>query len=195
MNLYLTLQAFIVLFIIVDPFGNIPIFISITENMSVKERLKVFNTASITAFLILFISSIFGNSILQLFNVSIDDFRIAGGLLLFVIAVNLLFKGSKQFDQAHLEDIGAVPLGCPLLAGPGAITTAIVGIGLYGIAEMLAALLLCFFVTWITLYFSENIGRFFGKAGTLILVKVMAILIATISVSFVTAGIKNIFLR
>jgi multiple antibiotic resistance protein len=188
------LQAVVALFIIVDPLGNLPVFVGLTEGLSRRQRHDTFMEALYIAFLLLLLFTIAGAGILDLFRVSLADFKIAGGLLLLVIALNLLTKGNIIEVAKKHQDIGAVPLGCPLLVGPGAITTALVLLGMYGMILTLLAVLINFIISGIILYWADNIYDKIGKTGSVIIAKVMAIIIAAIAVKFIREGVATLFL-
>ncbi len=184
------IKSVVALFIITDSPGNLPFFIGLTENETREERRRIFALAILTGFFMLIFFVFAGTLILDLFNVTLDDFKIAGGILLLYIAIELMLRG--KFNVEHKEDVGVVPLGIPLLVGPGAITTALVLLKLYGYQVILTAILICFFLIFLVLYFADNIYRFLGKNGTLIITKIAAILIAAIAVQFIRQGIVDL---
>ena len=181
------LRSFTALFLITDILGNLPFFISLTEGMSVKERRNVFNTALITGFALLLVFVFAGALILDLFKLTMNDLRIAGGILLLLISIEVMIRGKIIVE--HKEDIGVVPLGSPLLVGPGAITTAMVLLSVYGYLVVISSIVACFIVIWLVLFFADQVHNFLGKNGSLIITKIMAILIAAIAVQFVREGI------
>jgi len=185
------LKSFVALFIITDSVGNLPFFLGLTEGETQAEQRKTFTTALLTGFVILIGFIFLGNALLALFNVTLDDFRIAGGVLLFWIAIEIMLRGRINIE--HKEDMGVVPLGSPLLVGPGAITTSLVLLQLYGYAVAISAIVACFAVIWLVLYFADAIHAVLGRNGSLILTKVASILIAAIAVQFIRQGITAIF--
>ncbi len=185
------LKSFVALFIITDVIGNLPFFLGLTEGETQAEQRKVFATALLTGLIVLLGFVFLGNALLALFNVTLEDFRIAGGILLFWIAIEIMLRGRINIE--HKEDMGVVPLGSPLLVGPGAITTALVILQTYGYLVVLAAIVACFVVIWLILYFADSINAVLGRNGSLILTKVAAILIAAIAVQFVRQGICAVF--
>ncbi|MGQ9515112.1 MAG: MarC family protein [Thermoproteota archaeon] len=146
------LKATIALFVIIDPIGNIPIFISLTEGMTKDQRMGVVKVVSITGLVLLIIFAFFGIEFLKLFNISINSFRIAGGVLLMLIALRILVEGGWRTQSS--ERSGAVPLGFPLLVGPGAITTTIVTIQSSGFETTIIAILIVFVITVASLVLS-----------------------------------------
>jgi multiple antibiotic resistance protein len=193
MNTYMELlQAVIALFIIIDPLGNLPLFLGLTEGMGHKERLDTFVEAIYVGFLLLLLFTLGGTWILSVFMIDLNDFKIAGGILLLVMALIILIRGHLDVVTPG-EDVGAVPLGCPLLVGPGAITTSMVLIGMYGMPITLIAVVINFVISGAIFYFAENIYCAIGKTGSTIVAKVMAIILAAIAVKFIREGILNIF--
>jgi multiple antibiotic resistance protein len=193
MNIYFELlQAVVALFIIIDPLGNLPIFIGLTEGLTQKERKDTFVEALYVGFLLLLLFTLAGTGILTLFRISLDDFKIAGGLLLLAISISMLVRG-HFVEITDKRDIGAVPLGIPLMVGPGAITTAMVLIGLYGVKLTLAAVIINFIISGIIFYWSDVIYEKLGHTGSMIIAKVMAIIIAAIAVKFIREGIVSLF--
>lgn len=186
-------RAFTSLFIIMDPIGNIPIFLSLTEGMSPEEKRNTFRLALITGFTLLLCFAVLGNYILLLFGITIESFMIAGGILLLVIAMRLLILGWRREEHLSSEGVGVVPIGVPLLVGPGAITTTIMYLQTSGVFVTLTAVILSFAVTWLILKFIDPISRFLGRTGSLVIGRVMALLIAAIAMEFVIKGISGIF--
>lgn len=185
------LKITIALFMVVNPLGNLPIFIGLTKNMDESQRKKTFQLATITGLILLTLFSLVGQNILILFGISFDSFMIAGGILLLIVAVRLLVTGGWSEQQTVSESVGAVPIGCPLLVGPGAITTSILNLQSSGIFITLFSVLLTFIIVWLILRFINPIYRVLGKNGSLVITRVMALLIASIAVQYVLNGAKN----
>ena len=184
------LKATISLFIVVDPFGNIPIFIGLTSNMDSGRRAKAFRMAVITGFILLMIFAIAGRWVLQIFNITLYSFRIAGGILLLFLALELLMK-EKVYAKISPEESGAVPLGVPLLVGPGAITATIINLESVGFSATAISVAIVCIITWIVLKFIEPIHRLLGKVGSMVVSKVMAMLLAAIAIQFILDGVSQ----
>jgi len=184
------LKATISLFIVVDPFGNIPIFIGLTSNMDSGRRAKAFRMAVITGFILLMIFAIAGRWVLQIFNITLYSFRIAGGILLLFLALELLMK-EKVYAKISPEESGAVPLGVPLLVGPGAITATIINLESVGFSATAISVAIVCIITWIVLKFIEPIHRLLGKVGSMVVSKVMAMLLAAIAIQFILEGVSE----
>jgi multiple antibiotic resistance protein len=193
MNIYFELlQAVVALFIIIDPLGNLPIFIGLTEGMTKKERKDTFVEAIYIGFFLLLLFTLAGTGILGLFGISLNDFKIAGGILLLVISLHMLIQG-HFVEISDTKDLGAVPLGIPLLAGPGAITTTMVLLGLYGMTVALLAVVINFLISGVIYFWADEIYERIGRTGSIIIAKVMAIILAAIAVKFIREGIISLF--
>jgi len=184
-------KAAIVLFIVVDPFGNIPIFIGLTEKMTETQKRKVFNTACLVGFILLLVFAFTGLEIFNIFGVSIYSFEIAGGVLLLIIAIRILISGSIQESFESPESIGAVPIAIPLLVGPGAITTTIFNLQTYEVYVTVLAVMFVIGITWFILRYLSTIYRFLGKTGSIVIARVMSLLIAAIAVQYILVGVTR----
>ncbi len=184
-------KAVIILFIIVDPFGNVPIFMGLTEKLSEIQRRKVFNTATLIGIILLLVFAFAGQEIFQIFGISIYSFEVAGGILLLIISIRILITGSMHENVESPESIGAVPIAMPLLVGPGAITTTILNLQAFGILVTILSVLVVLFITWITLRYASSIYKFLGKTGAIIIARVMALLIAAIAIQYILVGISH----
>ena len=191
-------RAAIALFIIVDPFGNIPIFVGLTEGIPDAQKKRVYDTAVLVGTALLLVFAFAGQGILSLFGLSIYSFEIAGGILLLIISIRILISGSMHEKVESPESLGAVPIAIPLLVGPGAITSIIVDLQvydtvstLYGIVIAILAVLIVLSSTWVILRYISNIYKFLGKTGSLVIARVMALLIAAIAVQYILTGITH----
>lgn len=181
-------RATLALFIIVDPFGNIPVFIGLTEKMEVPQRRRVFRSAALTGFVLLVIFALAGQQILAFFGISLYSFMIAGGILLLIIAIKLLIEGEWWSPESSLESLSAVPIAVPLLVGPGAITATILNLQEFGIPITLAAVIIVFLIVWVVLRLVEPINRVLGKSGSSVIARIMALFIAAIAVQYIITG-------
>ena len=184
-------KAVIALFIIVDPFGNIPIFIGLTENVPETQRKKVYNTATLVGVVLLLVFAFTGQEILNIFGLSIYAFEVAGGILLLIVAVRILISGTRDSTDSSPESLGAVPIAIPLLVGPGAITTTIFNLQVYGTEAAILSVLIVLGLTWVILRFINRIYKFLGKTGSLVISRVMALLIAAIAVQYILIGVTH----
>jgi multiple antibiotic resistance protein len=184
-------KAIIVLFIIVDPFGNIPIFMGLTEKMTESQKRKVFNTACLVGFILLLIFAFTGQEIFAIFGVSMYSFEIAGGILLLIISIKILISGTLHENVESPESLGAVPIAMPLLVGPGAITTTIFNLQAYDVYVTALSVLIVLVLTWVILRFMNSVYRFLGKTGSLVIARVMALLIAAIAIQYILNGLTS----
>ena len=184
-------KAIIVLFIIVDPFGNIPIFIGLTEAIPENQRKKLYNTATLVGVILLLVFAFTGQYILTIFNLSIYSFEVAGGILLLIVSIRILISGSKHDSDESPETLGAVPIAIPLLVGPGAITTTIFNLQTYGILITIISVIVVLALTWVILRFINKIYRVLGKTGSLVIARVMALLISAIAIQYILTGVTH----
>lgn len=182
-------KAVITLFIIVDPLGNIPIFISLTKGMARKDRQKAFRTAIFTGFVLLISFALVGQQIFMLFGISLYSFMIAGGILLLIISIRILVRGEWKEESTQPESIGVVPIGFPLLVGPGAITTTILNLQASGVIITTIAVLIVFAIVQTILRLIDPIYRFLGSSGSLVISRLMALLIAAIAIQYILDGV------
>jgi multiple antibiotic resistance protein len=192
MDLYALMVAIIQLFIITDPVGNLPIFETLTKKESKEEKHKTYLQATFVGFALLVVFAVLGNFILSLFHITLPDFKIAGGILLLIIAILILVRGSWIEDGDHTHPVGAVPMGVPILVGPGAITTAMVLMGLYGPAVTLTAIVINFGISFFTMFFGDTLFKLLGERGSEIIARVLTILLAAIAVHYIRSGIMDI---
>jgi multiple antibiotic resistance protein len=188
------LKSTIALFVVLNPIGTVPLFIAITQNMKKEERKAVSKTAIITSGIVLLVFAIGGTGILRLFGITIFSFMIAGGVLLFIVAIELLTHGVWRFGGGTLPgESGVVPLAFPLLAGPGAITSVIISYQATGFVVTILSIAIVIGITYIILLFVNPIYRLLGKRGSMIVTRVFAIFIAAIAVQYVIEGAKRLF--
>jgi multiple antibiotic resistance protein len=183
------IKAIISLFVIIDPFGNVPIFISLTQKATVAKRNKIFRTATTVSLILLLVFAIAGQQILSLFGVSLNAFMIAGGLLLLAISMKIIIVGEKE--KSVTEDIGAVPIATPLLIGPGAITTTIVLMLTSGVFITLVSILVNYLIIFVVLKFIDRIYKFLGKIGAVVIARIMAMFLTAIAIGFIMEGLQK----
>ena len=195
--------ALLTLFVVVDPIGLAPTFLAVTDGLPRAARRSVAVRASIIAGAILIGSALIGDWLLDTLKISLAAFRIAGGLLLFSIASEMVLgvrmrregAAAEQAVEEHVRDIAAFPLAIPLLAGPGAITATVLLAGrangnvvLIGVLIAVAALVaLSCLVIFI---FAERISGLLGKTGNIVLSRLLGVLLASLAVQYVVDGIR-----
>ena len=150
------IQAFVTLFIIMDPVASVPMFLSLSKGLPLKEIKKNVNDSVFVAAIILFVFLFFGIAIFTFFGVNLDSFQIAGGIILLIIGIFYVFGIALKFSKAQSVNL-SVPIGTPLLTGPGVITTTIILVKQYGTSTTLVAAVLTLAVTWIVLI-SSGLG-------------------------------------
>lgn len=185
-------RASVALFIIVDPLGNVPVFMSLTHGMTHMQRKRTLRTATIVAFALLLVFALVGQRVLEIFGISLYSFMIAGGILLLFLAMKMLVAG-KWEEAVSPEDVGAVPIAFPLLVGPGAITSAMMTLQSSGLMVTLISVIIVFGITWFILNFIERIHSLLGKTGSAVVSRVMAVFLAAIAVGFIINGVKHSF--
>ena len=187
------ITSVIALFVVIDPIGNIPIFIAFTKKLEKAEHKTVSKTAIITAAALLLLFGVAGTQILGLFGITIFSFMIAGGTLLFIIAIELLTYGEWRFVSKVKEDIGVVPIAFPLLAGPGSITAVIISYQTSGFLITFLSIIIVMTITYVILRMVNPIYKVLGNRGSMIVSRVFAVIIAAIAVEYIVEGIKNLF--
>jgi multiple antibiotic resistance protein len=184
-------NTFIPLFVAMDVFMLIPIFISMTKDISKIERGAVVRDSIITALVVSIAFLALGEVIFRILGIKGDDFKIAGGLVLLVFAILDLLQRGEERRQPVLK-MGVVPIGVPLIAGPAVLTTVLVLQDQYGVIPTIISLLINLFIVWISLLKAERIIKTIGRGGVTGLSKVMALLLASIAIMMIRLGIENI---
>jgi len=177
------------LFFIFDPFASLPIFISLTKNFDDAEKAKSANNAIFVSGLLFVIFTLLGTNLLSLFGISIDAFRIAGGLVLVLMAIELIFglNISRQGEQ----NVAWVIIATPILTGPGVITTSILLTSQVGIFPTLVAGVIALAVTWGLLRNAIHIVRRVGSNTIEIFSKIIGLLIAAMAIELIMAGVSD----
>ena len=189
--------TFIPIFVAVDSIGNIPLFVSLVEGVTKAERRKIISDSVVTATVVAILFMFIGKRILGFLGITIPDFQIAGGTLLFIIAVRLLLPGAQKtllFDN-HNKEVGVFPLGTPLITGPAVLTTTLMMLDAHGVMPTFVSLLVNMLIVWITLAQADRIMKLFGSGGTRAFSKIMYILLAAIAVMMVRRGITGVFFQ
>jgi len=197
----LLVHSFITFFVVIDPIGLALIFIGLTRGLSEAERTREAIKATALACSILLAFMFLGASLMAAIGVSLSALRIAGGLLLFLLAVDMVFARqsglrsttrSEQAEAERKEDLSVFPLAFPLITGPGAITTILLLISKTGPAEFLTLLLvviLVMLITLVSLLFASRIVRVLGETGANVISRVLGLVLAALAVQYVIDGI------
>jgi multiple antibiotic resistance protein len=199
------IQSFIALFVIVDPIGNVPVFLGVLERFTEAERKAVLRKAFIVAGTALFIVTLTGNIFFKILGIELYSFRIAGGLLLSIVSIEMLYgrktrTESSSDEERHYSErdaVSIIPLAIPLLTGPGALTT---GIVLFETAGnyvnrivLLGVIIIVYFIAYFILAESAAVFRYMGKTGTTVATRIMGLMLLSMAVQFVVGGIQSAF--
>lgn len=206
MDIAALFQAALTLFAIVDPVGVIPIFLLATRGFAREQQHRAAWISALTVWLVLVLFTFMGDPLLKFFGIRIEAFSIAGGLLLLMLALSMLQAHVSPLKQTpdeameaeEKEAVGAVPLGVPLLAGPGAITHVIVAAGqapgdLLHQAALLIPVSLVALSVWISFRAAPAIARRLGKTGIHVVTRLMGLIIAAISIEMIARGLAGLF--
>ena len=181
---------FIPLFVAFDVLGILPIFVSFTLDMDPPERKSVVRQSILTALLISLGFLLVGKSVFALLNITVSDFKVAGGILLFIIAVvDLIFpERTRTFPK---ETIGVVPIGIPLIVGPGVLTLLLIIVDAYGYASSVLCLILNLLIVWLAFSYSHRLMRIFKEGGARGIGKVFSLLLAAFAMMMIRTGIME----
>ena len=207
MNFELFVSAVISIFVMSDPFGNIPIFLGLTGGMSGAERRYVITKASVVATLILVIFAIVGQPAMTLLGISLNSLSIAGGILLMLIALDMLMSTGlhakktdsteNQVPEESGDSVAITPMATPLIVGPGVMTATVVFMnksgGMIDQVLVIVAVLIAMIGSWIVVVNSDLLYSILHKDGTRVLTKVMGIVLAAIATEMMITGLLNAF--
>ncbi len=195
------ITAFVTLFVVVDPIGLAPLFIALTQGMEPPARRRVGLRALMIGALLLTLFGLLGDKLLGAIGISMAAFRIAGGVLLFLTALDMLFERRTQRREgqhpAHLADDPSVfPLATPLIAGPGALATMILLAGRQGsdwthllaVLLVMLAVLACVFLLFLA---ASPIERAMGRTGTMVVTRLLGMLLAALAMQFILDGLRG----
>ena len=199
------ISAFVTIFLVVDPIAMAPTFLAITEDMPRHARKSVALRASLIAGVILIGTALVGNRLLILFGISPPAFRIAGGLLLFWIAAEMVFgvrsrhegEAAEQAMEERVRNVAAFPLAIPLLAGPGAVAATVLLAGRAGVdwpllGVLIAVEALVALSCFVAFFLADRISGFLGVTGNIVLSRLLGILLAALAVQYVVDGIHAV---
>jgi multiple antibiotic resistance protein len=203
MPLEFLISAFVTLFVVVDPIGLVPSFIAVTHGLPARAQRKVALRASLIAAVILAGSALIGDWLLRTLSITLPAFRIAGGLLLFSIASEMVFgvrvaRQSQQAEEAieeRVRNIAAFPLAIPLMAGPGAIAATLLLAGRSGgapdrLALLLGVIALVLAICFMVFMLAARIARLIGITGNVVLSRLLGVLLAALAVQYVIDGVR-----
>ncbi|HCP81316.1 MAG TPA: MarC family transcriptional regulator [Octadecabacter sp.] len=197
------ITAFVALFVVIDPIGLAPLFVALTAGMSQQKRRAIAVRSCTVSIGILLLFAVFGTGILTFAGISMPAFRIAGGILLFITALDMLFERrqkrredtAEEEGENHDDDPSVFPLAIPLIAGPGAIATIILLVGqtdgTVGFFAVMGVLLAVLAIVFILFLGSSTIERLLGKTGITVVTRLLGMLLAALSVQFVLDGLSS----
>lgn len=201
LNLAEYAKFFLALLVIIDPIGAIPLFATLTAGSSAADKKRTARIAGIAVAAVLVVSAVAGERVLELFGISMASFKVGGAILILLLAISMINARQPREKQTpeeareaeDKENIAVVPLAIPLLAGPGAISTTVIYATERGTAAHLGIITaLCLavaFVTWLALRVAAPVGRWLGKTGINIAIRVMGLLLAAVAVEIFASGI------
>jgi multiple antibiotic resistance protein len=199
-----SLLALSSIFFLVDPFAALPTFLAVTAGVDAQRRRKMAWKASVTALVVLSAFAVAGQYIFRMFGITLPAFEIAGGVILLLIGLDMLEAKRSPTQESHeeaeeaalKEDAGIVPLGIPMLAGPGAITSVMVLVGQAQTRWQMVAILASIFITaaicYLVLGNSDRVARALGETGVRILVRIMGLLLVALAVQYFLNGMADL---
>ena len=194
------IQSFVLYFVVVDPIGSTPIFFVITKNLNIKDKIKTAVNSTIIALLVLIFFALLGNYILNHLNITFSALKIAGGIILFIVSLEMLFskrqQRKKEDTNFHSDNISVFPLAIPLLAGPAAIISVVVSVNNIGsnfINQIvgMTSLVLVMVITFIAFFIVSKFEKVVNEKVINIFSSVIAIILAGLSVQYILDGIKE----
>jgi multiple antibiotic resistance protein len=210
-NLTFFVSVFTAIFSIVNPVSGVMAFVSVTSHMKNEDKIYVAKRSAIIGCIIAIIFALSGNLILEFFSITVDSLRVAGGILLFLVAIDMLFARATResitseelSDAVQRENVSIFPMAMPMLTGPGAITTIILYVSKgsveYAIASntvnllVIAAISLTFVITFLIFRYSDRFSRIMGMTGMMVMTRLMGLFLGAIAVGFISDGIWNIY--
>ncbi|MBN2755106.1 MAG: MarC family protein [Candidatus Goldbacteria bacterium] len=184
--------AFIPVFVAVDVIGLLPIFISLTRRLNKKQIKKTLILSFITGVSLALIFIFVGKWLFAMLGITVNDFMVAGGVILFLIALRDIFDIGKHAGE--VAEMGAVPIGTPLIVGPGVLTTCLILTAQYGIIPTITSVVLNVLIAVLVLSFSGAIIKLIGNTGVLAVSRIMALLLAAIAVMMIRKGLMGMLL-
>jgi len=192
-SLDLFLTTAVTLFVIVDPPGLLPVFLALTSKLEPRQRKRAATRASAVAFGVIAIFALFGRQILDYLQVSVPAMSVSGGLLLLLVALELLMGKTEDPTLHDGVNVAIVPLGTPLMAGPGAIVATMLAVqrqpDLAGYATVAAALIVVMALVWVFLRYADLIRAVLRESGTVLASRIAGLLLSAIAVQMVADGI------
>lgn len=196
--------SFTSFFTLINPFGTMPIFMTMTAELDFQQRTRTAKKASIVSFITIIFFAFSGQILFNFFGISVNSFRIVGGVIFFLMGMDMLqarlgkVKVKDSEVKSYVDDISITPLSIPMICGPGALTNAIVMMEDANSVEkkivLIITVLLVMFLTFLILYSSSKIIKFLGQTGINVMMRLMGLIVMVIAVEFFFAGLKPILL-
>ena len=197
------LRAIVGIFVIVDPIGSVGIFLAVTNGFSKIKKEKAARFAGITVAAVVVVAALMGQAILDLFGIRLAAFSVAGGILFLILAVEMIRgEGVSQFHKLNerseqLPAAAIVPLGVPLMAGPGAISTVILAspgsANWFETAILISSIAVLGLVTWLCFSYAQYIGKLIGDIGIQLISRIMGLILAALAVEYMVKGVQILF--
>ncbi|MGN6090262.1 MAG: MarC family protein [Actinomycetales bacterium] len=188
------IEVFVTLFVIVDPVGTVPLFLSLTSGRSRKVRRRLSSQAVTVSFLVITVFALFGQTILRYLGITLPSLQCAGGLLLLLVALELLTGRADQPTETANVNVALVPLGTPLLAGPGAIAATIVFVqrvdGPWSALALALGIVALHLVLWLALRYSVGIITLIKEGGVTLVTRISGLLLSAIAVQLVVDAVR-----
>lgn len=183
------LASFVTLFVIIDPFSSVPVFATLTRKQSAAQRFESAKTAVVIAASALFAFMLVGPFLLDYLGISIQHFKIAGGIVLFIIGLEYVLKFTLPRDKDLKVGVEIVVIGTPLITGPGALTVSVILVGTVGYPIAIGAVILVMLATLLILLSTKFIMRFLGEIGSEVFSRIMGLLLASLAINFILTGL------
>ncbi|MBW2974883.1 MarC family protein [Candidatus Woesearchaeota archaeon] len=184
------LKSFVTLFVIINPIGNLTVFIGLSKGMDTRRRKSIVNEILLVASILLFLFLFFGHYIFKIFGIGLDSFEIGGGIILLIIAIMYLLDIHTGIHKHR--DISAVPMGTPLLIGPGTITSTLILVNEFGVVITSIGAVFALLSVWLILMFSGRIYKLIGAHWAMVASRIMGLVLAAISVEFIKSGVISV---
>jgi multiple antibiotic resistance protein len=204
MDITFALRTFITFFTVIDPLGLVPVTLVILANHSDKQRKQIITRAIVISALVITVFALLGKMLIQSLGIGLYAFNIAGGILLFLISLEMLFgrtPETRETDEEEKEaisknDVSVFPLAIPMIAGPGTIATTILfansaSSNIVNIVVVIAAIIFCLLVAWFAMEKSSIIMKLVSRTGIFVFSRILGILLAALAVQFILNGIQT----
>ncbi len=182
-------MTFVPLFIVIDAFGNLPFLLMAGEGLENRQKTKIVNYAILTATIVGLVFLFLGQFILNVLNIDVQEFAIAGGIVLLVLSIKYMMTG-HMISVVKEELVAVVPIGTPLTVGPATIATLLLLAGQFPLYMVLVSFALNMVITWVIFFLSQKIARFLGHGGITAISRVFSLILAAIAVSMIIGGLR-----